>query len=65
MKIKALLIAFLLIQQVMAQSYKKIHDDAILVDTHNDILMKPIDLGFSLDQDLSGSKDYTTFLNIH
>lgn len=53
MKIKALLITFLLIQQLIAQSYKKIHNDAILVDTHNDILMKSVHDGFLIDQDLT------------
>lgn len=43
------------VQQTQAQSYKKIHDKAIVVDTHNDILMKTADLpGIVIDQDLSG-----------
>jgi len=37
-----------------AQSYKKIHFNAIVVDTHNDILMKAADKGMVFDQDLSG-----------
>ncbi len=37
-----------------AQSYKKIHSDAIVVDTHNDILMKAADKGIVFDQDLTG-----------
>ena len=40
--------------QSNAQSYKKIHDKAILVDTHNDILMRSVDLGVVFDQDLIG-----------
>ena len=43
-----------MVQQIMSQSYKKIHNDAILVDTHNDILMKVADRGLVFDQDLSG-----------
>lgn len=43
------------VQQTQAQSYKKIHDNALVVDTHNDILMKTADLpGIVIDQDLSG-----------
>ena len=41
-------------QQLTAQSYQKIHQNAILVDTHNDILMKIVDDGFALDADLTG-----------
>lgn len=62
MKIKLLTIAVLLTQQLAAQSYKKIHDKAIVVDTHNDILMKATDDDatnhgasvFVFDKDLTG-----------
>jgi len=37
-----------------AQSYKKLHDRAILVDTHNDILTTAIDKHYAIDQDLRG-----------
>jgi membrane dipeptidase len=37
-----------------AQRYLKIHDKAIVVDTHNDILMRAVDLGVVFDQDLIG-----------
>lgn len=37
-----------------AQSYKKLHFNAIVVDTHNDILMLAADKGVVFDQDLSG-----------
>lgn len=40
-----------------AQSYKKIHTRAIVVDTHNDIPSKAIEMGLSFDQDLSGKTD--------
>ncbi|HNP21666.1 MAG TPA: dipeptidase [Panacibacter sp.] len=36
------------------QDYKKIHAQAILVDTHNDILTTAIENGYSFDQDLKG-----------
>ena len=39
---------------MLAQSYKKIHRKAIVVDTHNDILMKAADKGIIFDQDLTG-----------
>ncbi|HEX2682890.1 MAG TPA: dipeptidase [Ferruginibacter sp.] len=37
-----------------AQSYKRIHAKAIVIDTHNDILMKAADRGIIFDQDLTG-----------
>jgi membrane dipeptidase len=40
--------------QLPAQSYKKIHTGAVLVDTHNDILMLAADRGIVFDQDLTG-----------
>lgn len=42
------------VQLINAQSYQKIHDKAILVDTHNDILMKAVDKGLTFDTDLKG-----------
>ena len=54
MKIKLLLIGIVLAHQLAAQSYKKIHAKAIVVDTHNDILMRAADLGIVFDQDLTG-----------
>ncbi|MEO7444585.1 MAG: dipeptidase [Ferruginibacter sp.] len=41
-------------QQAAAQSWLKIHEKAILVDTHNDILMRAVDLGMVMDKDLTG-----------
>ena len=35
-------------------NYKDIHFNAIVVDTHNDILMKAVDKGVIFDQDLTG-----------
>ena len=40
--------------QLQAQSYKKIHAKAIVVDTHNDILMRAVDQGVVFDYDLTG-----------
>ncbi len=54
MKIKILIIGVLLTQQIAAQSYQKIHDDAIVVDTHNDILTQTMEKGFVFDKDLNG-----------
>ena len=39
---------------LLAQSYKKVHDDAIVVDTHNDILMLIMDKDVVIDTDLKG-----------
>jgi membrane dipeptidase len=54
MKIKLLIFSILLTQQLIAQSHQKIHDKAIVVDTHNDILMKAVDNGLVFDKDLKG-----------
>ncbi|WP_347173936.1 dipeptidase [Polaribacter uvawellassae] len=37
-----------------SKNYKDIHFNAIVVDTHNDILMKAVDNGVIFDQDLTG-----------
>ena len=55
MKAHYLLLFFLLISQYSySQNYKKIHKEAIVVDTHNDIISVCIEKGYSLDEDLSG-----------
>jgi len=54
MKIKLILISILLSSEIYAQSYLEIHRNAIVVDTHNDILMKAADIGIIFDQDLTG-----------
>lgn len=54
MTIRILLLSILLTAQTFAQPYKKIHRKAIVVDTHNDILMKAADKGIVFDQDLTG-----------
>lgn len=54
MKIKLFLFSMLLNSALFAQSYLNIHQKAIVVDTHNDILMKAVDIGIIFDQDLTG-----------
>ena len=54
MKIKLLILIIFFTNHLIAQSYRKIHDKAILVDTHNDILMKAADIGLVFDRDLKG-----------
>ncbi|MEO6404819.1 MAG: dipeptidase [Ferruginibacter sp.] len=54
MKLNFLLIGLAFMQQVQSQSYQKIHRKAIVVDTHNDILMKAADKGIVFDRDLTG-----------
>jgi membrane dipeptidase len=54
MRINLLLFLMIVFVQANAQSYKKIHNKAIVVDTHNDILTKVIEMGVVIDQDLTG-----------
>ena len=54
MKKLILLCCILIANQLDAQSYQIIHANAILVDTHNDILMLATDRGIVFDQDLTG-----------
>ena len=54
MKKLLLIISIALSQQINAQSFKKLHRKAIVVDTHNDILMKAADVGTVFDRDLTG-----------
>nr|WP_262892069.1 membrane dipeptidase [Flavobacterium soyangense] len=49
-----LLISVILSQQLMAQSYQKIHAKAIVVDTHNDILSQTMEKGYVFDNNLKG-----------
>jgi membrane dipeptidase len=51
---KYLLICLSLFQFAFAQSYKKLHNNAVVADTHNDIISTCIDKGFSFDQQLAG-----------
>ncbi|MFT3934565.1 MAG: dipeptidase [Chitinophagaceae bacterium] len=57
MKKRLIILSFIstfYVQWSNAQSYQKIHTKAIVVDTHNDILMKAVDVGAVMDQDLTG-----------
>jgi len=54
MKIIFIFVFSLFITITKAQSYQKIHNKAIVVDTHNDFLTKTMQYGFVLDADLSG-----------
>ncbi|MEO6870402.1 MAG: dipeptidase [Ginsengibacter sp.] len=49
-----LVCTFMLYNCANAQSYQKIHEKAIVVDTHNDIISKCLEKGYSFDQDLAG-----------
>jgi membrane dipeptidase len=52
MKLKIIIITLLLSQQIIAQSYEKIHFNAIVIDTHNDIPTTAIEKGVSFDANL-------------
>lgn len=54
MKNLLVLMLLLVAMNASAQSYKKIHHKALVVDTHNDILTKVLEMGVVLDQDLTG-----------
>lgn len=52
-KISIFLFFFFPVQEGLAQ-YQKLHNKAIVVDTHNDILSKCLENGYSFDNDLRG-----------
>jgi membrane dipeptidase len=54
MRARILILSIVLAHQLMGQSYKQIHTDAIVVDSHNDILSRTTDYGYILDRDLRG-----------
>ena len=54
MKTKILFIALITTLQLSAQNYQKIHNKAILVDTHNDFLTQTMEKNFVFDTDLKG-----------
>ena len=47
-------LALLMTTTIFSQKYKKIHSDAVLVDTHNDFPSASIEKKVSLDSDLLG-----------
>ena len=53
-KLLMLVAANMTILYVSGQSYKKIHQEAIVIDGHNDILTAGVDSAYSFDSDLSG-----------
>jgi len=54
MKTKLLFIGLITTLQLSAQSYQKIHNKAILVDTHNDFLTQTMEKNFVFDTNLKG-----------
>ena len=48
------IISFSFLAGLQAQSYKQIHTDAIVVDTHNDIISACIEKHYKFDSDLRG-----------
>jgi len=63
MKIAFLIVFYLFIHNVEAQTYQAIHKKAILIDTHNDFLTKTMQYEYALDADLKGKthSDLTRF----
>ncbi len=54
MKTKLLLLISITTLQLSAQNYQKIHNKAILVDTHNDFLTQTMEKNFVFDTNLKG-----------
>ncbi|MEN9298898.1 MAG: hypothetical protein RLZZ429_1211, partial [Bacteroidota bacterium] len=54
MKKTVALALFLMPLLTMAQSYKKLHQRSIVIDTHNDFPTQAADKGFLFDQNLKG-----------
>lgn len=54
MKLKFLFIILLITNQMISQSYQKIHAKAIVVDSHNDILMQTMESELEFDENLKG-----------
>ena len=57
MRITFLVLILFLFSESQAQSYKRLHRKAIVIDTHNDILMKAVEQGVVFDTDLTGKTD--------
>jgi membrane dipeptidase len=53
-KLSFIITLCVIINNASAQSYQQIHDKAIVIDGHNDILSHNADSGYSFDQNLSG-----------
>jgi membrane dipeptidase len=53
-KIAAFVFGMILLVAGKTQDYKKVHEEAIVCDTHNDIISVTIEKGYSFDIDLTG-----------
>lgn len=54
-QILLLIVAFSLVHvYAQSQRYEKLHNKAVLIDTHNDVLTTIIDKGYMFDEDLTG-----------
>lgn len=53
-KITALFLATISLMVCNAQAYKKLHKEAIVCDTHNDIISVAVEKGYKFDSDLTG-----------
>lgn len=49
-----IVIFLVVINNGLAQSYKQIHNEAIVIDAHNDFLTVSVDSGYSFDKELRG-----------
>ncbi len=54
LKRSCIFLCFFIYINTTAQSYLKVHNRAIVVDTHNDVLSTTIDKGYKLDESLKG-----------
>ncbi|MEO8764949.1 MAG: membrane dipeptidase, partial [Ginsengibacter sp.] len=53
-KLLVFIFGMMFLVRAMTQDYKKIHADAVVCDTHNDIISVTIEKGYLYDSDLSG-----------
>ena len=53
-KITAFIFGMSILVAGKTQDYKRLHDDAIVCDTHNDIISATIEKGYLFDTDLTG-----------
>ena len=53
-KIQALLLGMMILTAGKTQDYKKVHEKAVVCDTHNDIISVTIEKGYLFDTDLKG-----------
>ncbi|MDB5230888.1 MAG: rane dipeptidase [Chitinophagaceae bacterium] len=51
---KLILLLLIIPSLLNAQSYKRLHEKAIVVDTHNDFILQTIEKGYLMDQNLKG-----------